>query len=135
MGLDNVVDSRESQLVSQDADSGKWGLSDQIVHSERGRIPEDTQTLLQRAEDEQVRQALARRCDRETIPEVFGIVSRTTWHKEKRANAYDFPLEAVSRTGEAGDDASSGSRQPDNTPQETDQQQLDTVAAMGDSDE
>jgi len=52
----------------------------------------------------------------------LGIVSRTTWHKEKRANAYDFPLEAVSRTGETGDDAGSGSPQPADTHQETDQQ-------------
>jgi hypothetical protein len=129
MGLDNVADDREQQLIGQETDSGQWGLPDQIVHSERGRIPEDTQTLLQQAEDEQVRQALDHGCDRETIAAVFGIVSRTTWHKEKRANAYDFPLEAVSRTGEAGEDAGSGSPSAD-TPQETDQQQLDTVAAM-----
>ncbi|WP_262177021.1 HNH endonuclease [Haloarcula laminariae] len=135
MGLDNVVEDREQQLIDQETDTGQWGLPDQIVHSERGRIPEDTQTLLQRTEDEQVRQALARGCDREMIAEVFGIVSRTTWHKEKRANAYDFPLEAVSRAGEAGDEAGSGSPPPPaDAPQESDQQQLETVAAMDDSD-
>jgi len=130
MGLDNVVEDR----IDQETDTGQWGLPDQIVHSERGRIPEDTQTLLQRAEDEQVRQALARGCDRETIAEVFGIVSRTTWHKETRANAYDFPLDAVSRAGETGDDAGSESPPLADAPQETDQQQLGTVTAMKDGD-
>jgi len=131
MGLDNIVDSRESQLVDQDADSGKWGLPDQIARSERGRIPEEPQALLQRAEEEQVRQALERGCSRETIGEVIGVTPRTTWDKEKRANAYDFPLEAVSRTGGTGDDA--GSRSPSvETTQETDQQELETVAAMSD---
>jgi hypothetical protein len=132
MGLDNVVADRDQQLIDQDTDSGQWGLPGQIAHSERGRIPDDQQTLLQRAEDEQVRQALERGCDRETIADVFGIVSRTTWHKGKRANAYGFPLEAVSRAGEAGDDAGSGSPSTAETSQATDQQQLDTVAAMGD---
>ncbi|MFY4812561.1 HNH endonuclease [Haloarcula sp. AONF1] len=132
MGLDNIVDSREQQLIDQDADSGKWGLPGQIARSERGRIPKEPQTLLQRAEDEQVRQALKRGCSRETIGDVIGVTARTTWDKEKRANAYDFPLEAVSRTGEAGDDASSGSRQPADAPQETDQQQLEAVTAMSD---
>jgi hypothetical protein len=55
-----------------------------------------------------------------------------TWHKEKRANAYGFPLEAVSRAGEAGDDAGSGSPSAAEASQATDQQQLDTVAAMDD---
>jgi len=131
--LDNTVDDREQQLIDQETDSGQWGLPDQIVHSERGRIPEDTQTLLQRAEDEQVRQALARGCSRETIGEVIGVTPRTTWDKEKRANAYDFPLDAVSRTGEAGEAAGSESA-PADTPQGTDQQQLDTVATMEDGD-
>ena len=78
MGLDNVVDSRESQLVDRDADSGKWGLPDQIARSERGRIPKEPQALLQRAEDEQVRKALERGYTRETIGEVIGVTSRTT---------------------------------------------------------
>jgi hypothetical protein len=132
MGLDNVVDSREQQLIDQDADSGKWGLPGQIARSERGRIPKEPQALLQRAEEEQVRQALERGCDREMIGEVIGVTPRTTWDKEKRANAYDFPLEAVSRAGEAGEDASSGSPSAAEPSQATDQQQLDRVATVGD---
>jgi hypothetical protein len=70
-------------------------LPSQISTSERGRIPEDIQTLLQRAEEERLRRALDRGCDRETVADVMGVASRTTWHKEKRARAYDFPLTAL----------------------------------------
>jgi len=95
MGLDNIVEQRDRQLVDQAADTGEWGLVGQIATSARGRIPEDSQTLLKRAEDERVRQALARGCDRETVATVFDVVSRTTWHKERRAQAYEFPLAAI----------------------------------------
>lgn len=78
IGLDNVVDSRETQLIDQDADSGKWGLPGQIARSERGRIPKEPQTLLQRAEDEQARQALDRGCSREAIGDVISVTARTT---------------------------------------------------------
>jgi len=99
MGLDNAVESRDRQIVDQDASSGEWGLSGQIPNSSRGRIPDDTQMLLRRTADERVRQALDREVDRETIADVFGIHSRTTWIKEKRARAYDFPLDAVTDAG------------------------------------
>ncbi len=95
MGLDNIVEERDRQLVDQAADTGEWGLVGQIATSARGRIPDDSQTLLKRAEDERVRQALARGCDRETVATVFDVVSRTTWHKERRAQAYEFPLAAI----------------------------------------
>ena len=134
MGLDNVVDSRETQLIDQDADSGKWGLPGQIARSERGRIPKEPQTLLQRAEDEQVRQALERGCSREAIGDVIGVTARTTWDKEKRANAYDFPLEAVSRAG-GGSGESSYPSTGAAAGQDGDQQQSDTVAAVGDGDQ
>lgn len=99
MGLDYEVESRESPLVDQSAKTGDWGLVDQIEESERGRIPEDTQSLIRRVNDERVRRALARGCDRETVTEVFDIVERTSWHKQRRAQAYDFPLSALERGG------------------------------------
>lgn len=95
MALDNIVDERDQQVLDQDVDSGEWGLPSQISTSERGRIPEDIQTLLQRAEEERLRRTLDRGCDRETVADVMGIAGRTTWHKEKRARAYDFPLTAL----------------------------------------
>jgi hypothetical protein len=98
-GLDNAVASRDRQIVDQDASSGEWGLTGQIADSSRSRIPDDTQALLRRASDERVRQALDRGVDRKTIADVFGIHSRTTWIKEKRARAYDFPLDAVTDAG------------------------------------
>lgn len=69
------------------------------------------------------------------IAKMLGIVFQAMGHKEKRANAYDFPLEAVSRTGEAGDDAGSGPPSAAETNKSTDQQQLDTVAVMDDGDQ
>ncbi|QSG16403.1 HNH endonuclease signature motif containing protein [Halapricum desulfuricans] len=97
MGLDNVVESRGRQLIDKDVETNEWGLPEQIANSSRGHIPDETQTLLQRVEDEQVRQALERGCSREDVAAVLGTTSRTTFTKEKRARALDFPLDAFSR--------------------------------------
>jgi hypothetical protein len=43
------------------------GLVDQIENSARGHIPDDQQLLLQRMEDEQVRRAFDRGCDRRAV--------------------------------------------------------------------
>jgi hypothetical protein len=101
MGLDQMVQGRERQLIDHDAETGEWGFPGQITHSERGRIPGDIQLLIQRIEDEWVRQALDRGCDRNVIAEVFDLHERTTWHKERRAYAYEFPLKELSN----GDDS------------------------------
>lgn len=131
MGLDNQVPSREQQLVDQDVTTGEWGLAEQITHSERGRFPDDARTLLQRAADERVRQALARGCDREVVADVMDVHPRTTWNKEKRARAYEFPLDAFNRGGRPADDTHS--EQPSVTSDTTEgasdeQQRLDAVA-------
>ncbi len=99
MGLDNRVADRERQLVDQDVETGRWGLVGQIHNSARGHIADDPQTLLQRMEDERVRQALERGCDRATIADVLDVTGRTTFHMQKRAYAYDFPLEALDSRG------------------------------------
>jgi len=54
-------------------------------------------------EDEQVRQALERGCDRSDIIDVLGISRRTTFNKQKRACAYGFPLSAFNRGGRPTD--------------------------------
>lgn len=95
MGLDNIVSSRSEQLIDKDAQSREWGFPHQIAHSARGQIPEENKQLIKRVEDERVRRAIDRGCDRETIAQILGIVPRTTWHKERRARAFDIPLEAV----------------------------------------
>ncbi len=138
MGLDNRVDERERQIVDQDADSGKWGLTSQISTSARGRIPDDTQKLLQRAEEERVRMALDRGCDRDMVAAVMGVTERTTWHKEARAKAYDFPLAALeSHRGqsdtseETAPDQAASQGDPvasDDTNDQDGQQQLGSVA-------
>ena len=97
MGLDNRVESRDRQLVDKDVETGEWGLADHIETSARGHIPDATQKLIQRVEDEQVRQAIDRGCDRQTVADVFGVTRRTTFNKTKRAYAYDFPLGAFDR--------------------------------------
>lgn len=97
MGLDNAVESRDSQLIDKDVETNEWGLPEQIETSSRGHIPDDTQTLLQRMEDEQVRQALERGCSRDDVAAVLNTTRRTTFSKEKRARALDFPLDAFSR--------------------------------------
>lgn len=50
-------------------------------------------------EDEQVRRALDRGCDREAVMDVLDVSERTTFYKVKRACAYEFPLDAFSRGG------------------------------------
>jgi hypothetical protein len=130
MGLDNLVEARDRQIVDKDVETGEWGLSEQIENSARGHIPDAPQLLLQRMEDEQVRQALDRGCDRQKVMGVLGVSRRTTFNKVKRANAYDFPLDAFSRGGRPTD-----SERSDRSPATTDtgeadgdeQQRLDAV--------
>jgi hypothetical protein len=105
MGLDNHVDERDQPLVDKDVETGEWGLVDQIETSARGHIPDDDQLLLQRMEDEQVRRALDRGCDREAIMDVLDVSERSTFYKLKRACAYDFPLDAFSRGGRPAEEA------------------------------
>lgn len=131
MGLDNCVEPRDRQIVDQDVETGEWGLVEQIETSARGHIPTDSQQLVQRLEDEQVRQALERGCARDTIAAVFGIARRTSFYKEKRAYAYDFPLEAFRRGGRAIESESVASSQTvtaASTEQTEHQQRLDTLA-------
>lgn len=108
MGLDRQVASRDRQIVDQDVETGEWGLVGQIERSARGHIPDDPQALVQRVEDEQVRQALERGCDRDEIMNVLDVSRRTTFHKEKRAYAYDFPLDVFRRCGNGGQHPAGG---------------------------
>jgi hypothetical protein len=136
MGLDNLVDARDRQIVDKDVETGEWGLTEQIENSARGHIPDDPQLLLQRMDDEQVRQALDRGCDRSDIIDVLGISRRTTFNKEKRACAYDFPLDAFNHGGRPTDgDRSERSTTATDTPagESEEQQRLDGVAEQ-DSD-
>jgi len=136
MGLDNLVDARDRQIVDKDVETGEWGLTEQIENSARGHIPDDPQLLLQRMEDEQVRQSLDRGCDRSDIIDVLGISRRTTFNKRKRACAYDFPLSAFNRGGRPTDDGRSerSTVTTDTSAGESDEQQrLDAVAEQ-DSD-
>ncbi|WP_302080578.1 HNH endonuclease [Salinibaculum rarum] len=130
MGLDNTVEERNQQIVDQDADTGEWGLAEQVSNSSRGRIPDDPQTLLQRAEDERVRQALDRGCDRDAVADVIGVCSRTTWHKEKRARAYDLPLDALDDKGgrPPANDRAESAGQPATGEDDAAQLQLDSAA-------
>jgi hypothetical protein len=105
MGLDNHVDERDQPLVDKDVETGEWGLVDQIETSARGHIPDDDQLLLQRMEDEQVRRALDRGCDREAVMNVLNVSERSTFYKVKRAYAYEFPLDAFSRGGRPPEEA------------------------------
>lgn len=99
MGLDQLVAGREAQLVDQDAMTGRWGFPDDISTSARGHVPDDRALALQRAEDELVRRALARGCDRDLVGSVFGVTRRNTFHKQYRAAAYAFPLDEFNRGG------------------------------------
>ena len=98
-GLDGLADERSDQVVDQDAVTRDWGYPAVIETSARGHIPDDPALLLQRAEDELVRRALARGCDRSAVSDAFGITERATFQKEYRAYAYAFPLDEFSRGG------------------------------------
>lgn len=131
MGLDNLVETRDQQIVDKDVETGEWGLTEQVENSARGHIPDDPQLLLQRMEDEQVRQALERGCDRSDVIEVLGVSRRTTFNKQKRACAYDFPLDAFRRGGRPADGTRSDtpSVTSETTKKDSDEQQrLDAVA-------
>ena len=98
-GLDNEVAERTEPLVTKDIATQEWGLLPDIVTSARGHIPDDPKLLVQRTEDELVRRALDRGCDRQTVMEVFDVSRRGTFYKETRSKMYDFPLDAFSRGG------------------------------------
>ncbi|MFA9503763.1 hypothetical protein ACERIM_13435 [Natrinema sp. H-ect1] len=100
MGLDNRAESRDQQIVDKDVETGEWGLTEQIENSVRGHIPDDQQLLLQRMEDEQVRQALERVCDRSAVTDVLGISWHTMFNKIKRAYAYDFHCRCSAATAD-----------------------------------
>jgi hypothetical protein len=126
MGLDNRIEEREQQIVDKDVETGEWGLVDQIENSARGHIPDDDQLLLQRMEDEQVRRALGRGCDREAVMEVLGVSERSTFYKTKRAFAFDFPLDAFSRGGRPSGDQTQPSDSEPSSESTAAQQRLDT---------
>lgn len=94
-GLNDRVDSRETQLLDQDVKTGRWGLPEDIAHPERGRIPPSIEVLIQRIEDEWVRDAVDRGVDRHVIADTFGIAKRATYYRENRARAYQFPLDDI----------------------------------------
>ncbi|WP_394348212.1 HNH endonuclease [Salinadaptatus halalkaliphilus] len=135
MGLDNRVESRDRQIVDKDVETGEWGLTEQIENSARGHIPDDQQLLLQRMEDEQVRRALERGCNRDDVTGVLGITRRTTFNKAKRAYAYDFPLDAFGRGGRPSADtgADQDATQELMTDEGDEQQRLDAVAEEDES--
>ena len=130
MGLDNLVEGRDRQIVDQDVETGEWGLTAQIETSARGHIPDKTQQLLQRAEDERVRQALDRGCDRHVVSDVFDVTRRTTFNKHKRAAAYDFPLDAITRGGRPTDAERAAQRGPttDDQTEDAEKQPVETVS-------
>jgi hypothetical protein len=139
MGLDNIVTQRDEQLVDQNADSKEWGLADQVSNSARGRIPDDLQKLVQRAEDERVRRARERGCDRSTIATVFGVAPRTAWNKIARGRAYEFPLSAFessrrrSATDEVPPEEAAGATSPAGVDDDDGQQRLaDMTVSDGD---
>jgi hypothetical protein len=99
MGLDRLVPGRDEQLIDQDAKTGAWGFPGDVAESARGYVPGDRALALQRAEDELVRRALDRGCDRGLVASVFGVTRRNTFHKEYRAAAYAFPLDDFDRGG------------------------------------
>ncbi|MBP1988058.1 hypothetical protein [Halolamina salifodinae] len=123
MGLDNLIDEREEQIVDKDVETSEWGLTEQIENSARGHIPEDPQLLLQRAADERVRRALERGCSRSDVVSVLDVSRRTTFYKHKRAAAYGFPLDALSTGGRPTDEEMEEEREA----AEDEQQRLDDV--------
>ncbi len=113
MGLDNWIDSRDTQIVDQDAETGAWGLVEQIQESKRGQIPSDIRVLVKRIQDENLRRALDAGCDRDTIAAVFDITNRTTFYRETRARAYEFPVAEIEQRN--------GGRPPADDDDETDE--------------
>lgn len=126
MGLDNLVEERETQIVDEDDETGDWGLNEQVENSIYGRIPEDRKLLLQRATDERLRRALDRGCSCSNVATVLDISTRSTFYKRKRAAAYEFPLDAFNRGGRPTAEPRSGTEdKAGGTDADEDQQHLD----------
>ena len=132
MGLDNLIDERDEQIVDKDVETGEWGLAGQIENSARGHIPEDPQLLLQRAADERVRRALERGCSRSDVVDVLDVSKRSTFYKHKRAAAYDFPLDAFSRGGRPTTEKTEEDSEGTSDDREDEQQQRLNTLGSGD---
>ena len=126
MGIDTVVGD-QSQLIDQDATTGKWGLPHQIDTSER-RIPDAVQEIVQRTIDSLVAAALERGCDRNTVTNVFNLHYRTTYRIQYRGQAYDFPLSMYTGQGRPREDGNTIAQpSADATEEAASQQQLDDL--------
>ena len=112
MGLDNQIDEQTQQLLDNDAETDEWGRPSDIETSERGRIPDDERTRERRIEDEQIRRTLESGLDRQTVADIFDVRARTTRYKERRARAYDFPLDSI----ETHDHSSTADGQSETSP-------------------
>ena len=85
-----------------------------------------------RCNDAVVRQALERERNRNAIADLLGFSRRTTFYKEKRAYAYDFPLEAFQsgrRGWTGGDDDSDGDQEVESS-DERDDESVDDEAEV-----
>jgi hypothetical protein len=71
--------------------------------------------------------------------DVLDISRRSTFHKQKRARAYDFPLAAFRRSGDGGQHpagSTAGERESDSSSADADgQQQLDAVDDESEDDQ
>ena len=105
MGLDSLVEERETQLVDKDADTDEWGLAEDIDNSVRGAVPSSPKTLLKRLEDELIRLAIAADIERTVVADGFDVGYRTTWRKERRAHAFQLPLSTLYEQADLGDEA------------------------------
>jgi len=132
MGLDAKVQSQDRQVIDQDATTGEWGLPEQIAQSARGRIPDSPELMVQRSTDERVRRAFEAGYNRGVVADIFEVTERTTYHQQKRARAYQFPLDVVAgRHGgrpPTSKETEPGEEAPDATVDDDAQQQLDAVA-------
>lgn len=103
-----------------------------IAPSRRGRIQSDLQSLIRRVQDERVRDALACGVDRSTVVDVMDSAERTSWYKQRRAQAYAFPLDALEQgdaIGAVGEDRAGSDEPSTGGDGGEDRQRLGTVTA------
>jgi hypothetical protein len=97
MGVDTIVDE-QPQIVDKDAETGRWGLPEDVETSER-QDPQTIYDTVKRTRDKIVQSAMEQGYDQELIADIVGIDKRQCYVCLHRARAYDFDLDKFTGPG------------------------------------
>lgn len=97
MGIDTIIDD-QPQIIDKDAETGEWGLTEEIQTSAR-RDPETIYDTVQRTRDKIVQHAIENGIESKVIAKVVGIHRRQCYLFMHRGRALDFDINEYTGRG------------------------------------